>query len=58
MSSVCHGKVPNKSMICAGLVFKCTKCGAVGCKTKDCSNQKFNNGQCVVCGSYGTTKPI
>ena len=58
MSSACHGSVPNKSNICGSLVFRCTKCGAVGCTKNGCSNQKFKDGQCMSCGSHGTKKEV
>ncbi len=50
----CGGQKPTGN--CHSIIYKCTKCGAVGCKTKGCTNQKFDAGKCLCCGSYGTTK--
>lgn len=53
----CQGRVKDGSSwenhICGKLVHKCPKCGAQGCQTKDCSEQKFENDKCKKCGQQG-----
>ena len=38
---------------CGGTLYKCEKCGAVGCAKEGCPNQKFRDGagSCKICGS-------
>lgn len=56
----CSGKINGKG--CGSTLYKCTKCGSIGCKNKsngkDCSNsiKKDSGGTCKTCGSY--VKPI
>lgn len=38
---------------CRGQEYKCSKCGAVGCKNDGCSGQNFEGNKCKKCGSYG-----
>lgn len=52
----CGGMKDNGKNKCNSIVYRCSKCGTVGCKTQGCTNQKFNFGKCVVCGNYGTTQ--
>jgi len=43
--------------LCAGPLYRCTKCGHVGCekpKVGDCTNQTFAVGRCLRCGANGT----
>lgn len=46
----CHGTKKNNSS-CTGSLYKCKKCGSVGCSNQDCSNYNFHNGSCMKCGS-------
>jgi len=39
---------------CGAILYRCSKCGAVGCKTTGCENQRFNGGQCSKCGYVGS----
>lgn len=56
--TTCNGKVPNKSFICGSAICRCTKCGAIGCRNANCSNQRFSAGKCLMCGNYGTAKEV
>jgi len=52
--SNCHGQRKNYNMTCNSSIYKCKKCGNVGCNQPsegDCSQQGFRNGSCVKCGS-------
>jgi len=48
----CQGKKHNSR--CGNTVYKCNKCGTVGCSNNGCTNQNFDNGRCMKCG--GTDK--
>lgn len=45
----CQGKKNNST--CYGTVYKCKKCGSVGCGNQGCRNQNFEYGRCMKCGS-------
>jgi len=50
----CTGK--KDAHTCGCLLFKCKKCGNVGCdqgQDDKCSNQAFKGGKCVRCGAIG-----
>ena len=49
----CQGRKPNKNL-CAGVLHRCKKCGAVGCDQPSlggCTNQLFKVGKCTKCGT-------
>ncbi len=61
--ATCKGKrLENPHGYCGGTLYKCGKCGSVGCGTtvcgKGCSNNGFNAGMCQKCGASGQAKPI
>jgi len=56
--ATCPGKYGSNNSYCGATVYKCTKCGAVGCSKPGCSNQKFSGGRCLSCGSNGTSKSV
>jgi hypothetical protein len=61
--ATCKGKRPeNPNGHCGGTLYKCGKCGSVGCGTtvsgKGCSNNGFKTGTCQKCGTPGQAKPI
>lgn len=57
--SVCPGKVGGRIGQHAGSVFRCSKCGAVGCREERCTNHNFTgSGRCNRCGHYQTYKQI
>jgi len=39
--------------VCNQVLFKCAKCGARGCKNKQCKNQRFDSAgpRCYACGA-------
>ena len=40
---------------CNSLVYRCEKCGAVGCRNNDCSSQNFKpDGKCMECNATMT----
>ena len=44
---------------CGAYLRKCTNCGHVGCNNEMCPNLGFRaSGECIKCGSKGTTKTI
>jgi DNA-directed RNA polymerase subunit RPC12/RpoP len=51
----CPGKI---TQLCGAILYKCSKCGAVGYDKKGCSNQKFDGSRCLLCGKVGTKKPL
>lgn len=57
--SSCPGRLDGKSHQHAQLVYRCTECGATGCREERCSNNGFSrSGQCNRCGRYQTSKAI
>lgn len=47
----CPGK--RNGHVCAGTIWKCKKCGAIGCEQfqiGSCTNQGFRVGKCLKCG--------
>ena len=35
---------------CYSQLWKCEKCGKIGCTRDGCRNQQFKNGRCMSCG--------
>lgn len=57
--ATCPGRLNNQSASHAGQVFRCTKCGAVGCRDERCSNYNLSSsGKCMRCGAYSTCKSL
>ena len=53
----CAGKAGNHQGHCGKILYKCGKCGKVGCWDKTCSNDNFgNSGRCALCGAVGQAK--
>jgi hypothetical protein len=57
--TLCDGeRVGGYGFSCRGTVYKCSGCGAIGCKQSKpntCTNQAFSvNNQCLKCGAYNT----
>ncbi len=55
MSEHCFGIKPerlggNGTRKCGAVLWRCKKCGAVGCLIDGCTQQKFHNGRCMKCG--------
>lgn len=40
---------------CTNMLYRCKKCGAVGCQRKNCTNYNFDGSRCLKCGNYGAT---
>ncbi len=58
---VCPGKRVKTGYDCTSSVYKCKKCGNVGCFQNDtgtCSNEGFRNGKCLKCGSVGQHQQV
>lgn len=36
-----------------GLVYRCPKCGSIGCTASGCTNQNFQSSRCMKCGKVG-----
>ena len=49
MAMSCHGK--KDGMQCTAILYKCSKCGATGCKKDGCSNHTFEGERCKKCGN-------
>lgn len=48
----CPGK--RGSSTCSGIVYRCKKCGNVGCdrgRAGECTSQGFKSGRCTKCGA-------
>ena len=41
-----------------GLLYKCPKCGSVGCNASGCSGQNFQSNRCMKCGRVGNPDRI
>lgn len=53
--AVCQGQELPSKVRCFGALYRCKKCGAVGClqlRPGACTNQAFAAGKCTVCGSF------
>lgn len=48
--ALCHGTRNGHS--CGGYLYRCDKCGHVGCTHTGCTNHGFRIG-CLVCGAHG-----
>lgn len=48
----CQGRKGSGSH--GGLVYRCTKCGSVGCVDSGCTNRNFNGSRCMKCGKVGS----
>lgn len=56
----CPGK-KRTGGICYGFVYRCKKCGSVGCEhyqDGECSNQGFKSGYCLRCGTLGQKEAV
>ncbi len=52
----CPGKRTNRNTGCLSALYRCKKCGHVGCDQTTsgvCSNQAFRLGKCLKCGATG-----
>jgi hypothetical protein len=52
----CPGKKIKTKGTCNGTLYRCKKCGNVGCDqgpSTACSNQAFDLGKCMKCGARG-----
>ena len=52
---------PPRLGTCGSLVYKCKKCGSVGCDQLSdgkCTNQNFTSGKCMSCGAVGQKEMI
>ena len=49
MASACRGRNRDGST-CQTTLYRCAKCGHVGCTKPGCSNQGFRNGNWGRCG--------
>lgn len=40
---------------CYGPLYRCKKCGHIGCQNPDCPQKGFKmvSGPCVICGGFG-----
>ncbi|VVE66992.1 hypothetical protein PCA31118_02435 [Pandoraea captiosa] len=55
--SMCKGTRNGSS--CGMLLYRCVRCGHVGCNqvsNSACSNMGFNTGRCVRCGNSQTER--
>jgi len=43
----------SKQGTCSSVLYKCKKCGDVGCKQNACPNCTFTNNKCAKCGTAG-----
>ena len=55
----CLGKrgTPSGTTKCGMMLYRCKKCGAVGCEQGTegkCSNQTFKSGKCLKCGQVAS----
>ena len=57
LMAACPGKRIPDNKSCLLPVYRCKKCGGVGCdpggKVGSCTNQAFSLSKCVKCGTYG-----
>ena len=54
--SICPGKRKKNNSNCTSTLYRCKKCGNIGCEQNqpfDCSNQGFKAGKCLKCGVSG-----
>lgn len=56
--TMCPGKRNGRNGTCVGIVFRCDKCGNVGCDKSDCSNQGFAPFKCLKCGALNQRKTL
>lgn len=52
----CPGKRSTRGGACGSTLYRCKKCGNVGCekgRIDECSNQGFRAGKCLKCGASG-----
>ena len=51
-------KEHGQAFFCYGWIWRCNKCGNIGCSRDGCSTQRFyNGGRCMCCGAFpGDTK--
>jgi len=50
---ICNGKTFERQLKCGNPLYRCKKCGSLGCGNKDCPNQISENGHCKKCGNWG-----
>lgn len=54
--AACPGKKIKSGTMCNSTLYRCKKCGNVGCdqgSQATCSNQGFKTGKCLKCGISG-----
>lgn len=54
--AACPGKRIKTKSSCNSTLYRCKKCGNVGCEQGDstpCTNQAFRYGKCLKCGATG-----
>ena len=59
--SQCPGRRTTTNSQCAVMLYRCKKCGNVGCdqpRENHCSNQGFKNQRCESCGAYNQKEPV
>ena len=57
----CPGRKPPRNLQCLATLWRCRKCGNVGCDQppmSQCSNQAFRLGVCARCGTLGQKDPF
>ena len=61
-TNLCNGTRPGHQIICNGTMYKCTACGAVGCRQtyeNRCSGQAFDvKFRCLKCGEVGKQEAL
>ncbi len=56
MAMNCNGRT-ERNTHCGEILYKCPKCGTIGCRSAKCTNAKFADmGKCSLCGASGTDK--
>jgi hypothetical protein len=51
----CPGRRTKNNSSCNKTLYRCKKCGNVGCDYSnfgECTNQGFQSGKCLKCGAY------
>lgn len=51
----CQGTKPSGTKCNSNGIYKCDKCGNVGCETTDCTQAGFRLGNCLKCNSRQKT---
>ncbi len=48
---ICQGKRGDRGLACFNALYRCLKCGNIGCEQPDCTRKGFDSGKCIHCGS-------